>query len=107
MSNKARKTKALKWAVAGTVAVVVIGLSGFGGYAMTVKNQVSKWDNKVYQGVKVNGVDLSGKTKEEAIKLLEDNFSGTIKQKKLVVKALDQSIGVLDLMFRSMEFYVK
>ncbi|WP_160679988.1 VanW family protein [Clostridium sp. C8-1-8] len=106
MSSKVRKTKALKWVVAGTVAVVVIGLSGFGGYAMTVKNQVSKWDNKIYQGVKVNGVDLSGKTKEEAIKLLEDSFSGTIKQKKLVVKALDQSFE-LDYSSLSPQFNVQ
>ncbi|GKU27155.1 VanW family protein [Clostridium folliculivorans] len=91
MSNEVGKNKTLKMVVAGTVAVVVIGLSGAGVYAMTVKNQVAKWDNKIYQGVKVNNVDLSGKTKEEAVKLLEDSFSNTIKQKKLVVKALDQN----------------
>lgn len=91
MSNEVRKNKTLKLVVAGTVAVVVIGLSGAGVYAMNVKNQVAKWDNKIYQGVKINDVDLSGKTKEEAVKLLEDSFSNTIKQKKLVVKALDQN----------------
>ncbi|GIM29471.1 exported protein [Clostridium polyendosporum] len=90
MSKGWKMSNSFKWAVIGTTAVVVIGVAGFSVYAATIKNEVAKWENKIYPGVKVDGVDLSGKTKEEAIEILNRNFSNTIKDKKLLVKALDK-----------------
>lgn len=90
MSEKNKKSRALRYGLVGTALVLAAGIAGFSAYTFSLKKEVSKWDNKIYPGVRVNGLDLSGKTASEAIKLLNSKFSDSINNKKLSVKALDQ-----------------
>lgn len=75
---------------AGIITIVVI--IGIIGYAFSVNNRVNSWENKIYPGVSVYGVDLSGLNKEEAISLLNEKLSGLIMDKKLDVIVGDKKI---------------
>lgn len=48
---------------------------------------VNKWEKFVYPQVSVEGVDLSGKTKDEATKLLEDKYGKIVLNNKINIKA--------------------
>lgn len=85
MLNK--KTKAI---ILGTSAVI-IAIAVFSGiYITSAKKTVSLWGNKVYPGVKVHGIDLSGKTKDEAMKILQESFNNPVQNKVLTIKVEDQ-----------------
>lgn len=73
-------------------AVIVIGVvvSGAGGYILSIKSKVEKWQNRIFPGVTINEIDVSGKTKEEAIELLNKNFK-SIEDKDIIVKAQNQT----------------
>ena len=43
-------------------------------YFISINNKVSKWDKLIYPVVFVDGIDLSGKTKAESRKIIEDNY---------------------------------
>jgi len=53
-----------------------------------------KFNNVIYPQVKIEGIDLSGKTKEEAIKILRDNFGDAILQKKINIKTLNRNYSI-------------
>lgn len=96
---RSRKSKSKKLSnkhkiIIGAATVATISLSGFLGYTVSISNNVKKWDGKIYPGVKVNKVDLSGKTKEEAKVLLKNTFSNSISNKKLVVKASTEQVEI-------------
>lgn len=78
--------------ILGIVAIIVIILGSFLGYTVATSNSVKKWDNKIYSGVNVNDIDLTGKTKEEAIELLSTEFSNKINDKKLIVTVGDKEM---------------
>lgn len=64
-------------------AILVLALAGFGGYALSTKNIVDKWDNKIYSGVVVKGIDLSGMTEDEAEEILNKKFRENLSDKKI------------------------
>ena len=41
-----------------TVSVLVIVLAATMGYMFSVKDKVSSWNNKIYSGISIYGVDL-------------------------------------------------
>ena len=43
-------------------------------YIASIKNTVGKWENKVYPGVKVYGVELGGMNKEEAVDMVSNKL---------------------------------
>lgn len=53
-----------------------------------------KFNNVIYPQVKIEGIDFSGKTKEEAIKILRDKYGDAILQKKVNIKALDRNYSI-------------
>lgn len=82
MRKKSREQQMIKkrYIVITCSALAVIA-AGSLGYTFAVKSSVSKWDNKIYSGVKVAGIDLSGKTKEQAKEELskyEKNINGKV-----------------------------
>ena len=81
---KKSKSKTIILSVVAIVAILAIGLAS---YTMAVKKNVNLWADKIYPGVRVNGIDLSEKTKEEAQKELYDTFNTPIQNKILTVKA--------------------
>ncbi|NLK94428.1 MAG: vanomycin resistance protein VanB [Clostridiales bacterium] len=66
--------------------VLVIIFSGVLAYSLSINSKVNKWDNVIYPGVTIEDIDVSGKTKEEALKILEDEFSSKIGDKEILVK---------------------
>lgn len=88
--NKFSFTKKNKIIIAVVVALVlVIGIST--GYIMNVKSKVGQWEGKIYPGVQAYGVDLSGKTKEEAIDILNNELIGLISNKVITVTVGDKT----------------
>ena len=73
-----------------TVLVSGIALSTVGSYSLSIKTRVAKWADKVYPGVTVNGIDLSEKTRDEAIKILDEELK-EIEKKNIIVKANDKT----------------
>lgn len=66
--------------------VLFISLTCLAGYVIGIKVKVDKWNDKVYPGIKVGQVDLSGKTIDEANKLLEENFKDSLISKVINIK---------------------
>lgn len=75
--------KKLIWIVAPIAVAVIVG----GCSIIFVNSQVNKWENKIYPNIIVEGVDLGGKTKEEAVKIMEENITEEYSGKKIIVKA--------------------
>ncbi|MGL4774304.1 MAG: VanW family protein [Clostridium sp.] len=82
-------SKNKKYLIAGLAVVIAIGAGG-AAYGASIKSEVEAWQDKVYPGVTVGGVDLSGKTKEEATTLLTENYVDKINDKKIIVSVEDK-----------------
>lgn len=74
-----------KKVIVGTVAIIVIIFGALLGYTVALSNSVKEWDSKIYSGISIKDVDLTGKTREEAIEVINNEFLGKIKDKKLIV----------------------
>lgn len=71
------------------IPVVLVILLGIGlGYYYHIKRQVDKWSNLILPKVYINNIDLSGKTKEEAITIL-NKFSKDLDEKLINIKVND------------------
>lgn len=72
-----------------TVTVLTVAIAG-GVYVANIKNNLNDWNYKIYPGVTVKGVDLSGKSAEEAKNILNDNLNDKISNKDIVIKVDDK-----------------
>ena len=68
--NKNKKSLILKknknlLITTGVVSVLLV--IGIISYIVSVNNRVKAWENKIYPGISVYGVNLSGLNKDEAI----------------------------------------
>lgn len=90
-TKKKDSNKGIKIAAVVIALVGVVGISSVFIYRNHMKNEVSKWNDKVYPNIVVQGLDIGGKTKEEAKALLDEKFGNAIINKKLEVKAEDKS----------------
>lgn len=70
---------------------LVITLAGVLGYVFHVKGNVAAWENKIYPGVNVYGIDLSGKTKEEAVEILNNQLTTSLLEKVITVTVEDSN----------------
>ena len=67
--------------------LIVLGGTTFGSYMYF---QTQEWDDKIYSGISVMDVDLSGLTADEARSKLVDAFENRILEKELIIKADDK-----------------
>ena len=67
-------TKNKKVIITSSVVVLAVAAAA-GGYLASINNKVKSWEDKIYPGVQAYGVDLSGKTKEEAVQILNDELA--------------------------------
>lgn len=74
-----------------TVSVLVIVLAATMGYMFSVKDKVASWNNKIYSGISIYGVDLSGQTAEEAKTTLESQLITKINNKIINVNVGEQN----------------
>lgn len=88
MKNEATIVKNIYFQIS---AVVVVLFSVFLAYVLSTKSFIDKWNDKIYPGVVVKGVDLSEKTKEEAVAVLNQEFSSRIVDKKINISINGQA----------------
>ena len=90
MKKRSRKNlKMQRYAVIACSVLAVAAACGV-GYTLSVKHSVTDWENKIYSGVKVAGIDLSGKKKEQAKEELL-SYEETINKKVITAKKGDKS----------------
>lgn len=77
------KKKSTIITLASIATVLILGIVIF---IFNVNKTVSAYENKILPGVKVNSLDLSGKTKEEALNELQAKYQDEILQKNVVFK---------------------
>lgn len=70
-------------------SLVVIILAAVSGYVFHVKKTVAQWESKIYPGVSVYGIELGGKTKEEAAEILKTQLTDSILGKVITVTVGD------------------
>lgn len=78
-NNKRRK----KVIVSFFLAAIILVISIVGSY---IYFTVKRWNNIIYPNVKVENIDLTGKNKEETIKLLNEKYKEPILKKKIIIK---------------------
>lgn len=83
------KIKFNKKTVIGIFIFIFLCTTGILGYSISVNGEVKKWDDKIYPGVCVDGVDVGGMTEEEAVDKLNDVFDDAIADKKLTINLND------------------
>lgn len=88
------KNKKLIIGLSAVAVVVLVGAASAGGYYFTVKNKVEQWNNKIFPGIIVEDVDLSGMTKEEATQELNNTYGQAILDKKVIVKAVGEEVEI-------------
>lgn len=57
-------------------------------------NYVKKWNGLIYPGVRVDTIDLSGKTKQQAEQILKHENDEIVLKRKINVKALDKNYTI-------------
>lgn len=89
-ANKKNKRKKIYISLGIVGAVIVGGLT----YFLTVKNNVENWNNKIYTGITINGIDVGGKTKDEAVKYLKNGLIEKVEDKKITISSEGESIAI-------------
>lgn len=85
--NRKSKRRSAKNNLIITAAVsATIVLSAVCGYITYHYNDIKYWDNLIYPGVTVEGVNLSQKTKEQAMDIIKHNFSDQVSKKNINIK---------------------
>jgi len=81
------------------LAILVIVVSGSAVYATATSDKINNWSDKAYPGVKVDDIDVSGKTKDQVIQLLKESIVQNIGAKKInvEVKGTKYSISYSEL----------
>ncbi|WP_243175854.1 VanW family protein [Clostridium sp. NSJ-49] len=86
-------TKHKKVIAISGIAVLAVAAT-VGGVMANINNKVKSWEDKVYPGVHAYGVDLSGKTKDEAVAILNDQLATLVNDKSITVTVGDKSFNI-------------
>lgn len=90
--GKVKKTMSKNKKLIIIIATIIVLIAGVTfGYFMSVKSEVDSWADKIYPGVQAYGIDLGGKTKEEAIDILNDQLISLIGNKIITVTVGDNT----------------
>ena len=94
MKDKSTKNKhkIIKYLILG---ILVFGVGTTSIYLSYTYNKVKHWNEFVYQGVSVEDIDLSGKSKIEASAILKAKYTDGIIKKNIIIKtpSKDYTIG--------------
>ena len=93
MSNR-RKKKKKKQAVILILSIMVVLIIAVSGIFLVYYNNTKKlseeWENKIYPGITINGVDLTGETFEEAKEILNTQCTEKLLDKELKIVVQDK-----------------
>jgi len=76
--------------ILSSVCFLIAALAA-GGYGYKAYSKVKGYDNYIYPTVIVENEDISGKTKEEATRILNDKYQVSLQNKKINIKIRDKS----------------
>ena len=79
--------------IIGSVILVVI-IASILAYTLVVNNSVKSWENKVYPGVNVYGIEIGGLTKEETKNILNEKLVANIMDKVLKVSVGENKLDL-------------
>lgn len=79
MVKKVRNKKSTAIIVGSVLTAAIV--CGAVGYVLAVQNNVSKWTNKIYPGIAVEGIDLSGMNETEAKTILKSKVENNVNKK--------------------------
>lgn len=88
MESRSKRTKANLGNKKFLIIVAILStilICSIAGLIISMNNLVGKWDNKIYSGVDIENIDVSGLTVDEAVEKLTDEFQTKILDKKLSV----------------------
>lgn len=85
--RRRKKKKLPKEILAAGGILLVVSI----GFLLYQYNTVKSWDNIIYPGVKIEGQDLSGKSEEEAKKIVEQRHGAIVLKKKLNIITPDKT----------------
>lgn len=88
MESSIKNSKSNFVLVIGIILVILASL--LSGYVTYHYNDIKYWDNLIYPGVTVEGIDVSGKNKEEAESLVKQIYSSKISNNKISITAEGQ-----------------
>ena len=95
-AQASKKTaKKQKIIILAIVTFLVMGSAALIAYSLSIKGIVKEWNNKIYPGVTVQGVDLGGMTKEEAKNKLTEIFDKVKNNKKLPIVIGDKQYELI------------
>lgn len=86
--KRKKKLKPMKIALITLSVAILLILSAFATYQY---NNIKSYNNLIYPGVSVEGIDLSGKTKEEAKKIVQERYWNKLLGKSINVKVKDKT----------------
>ncbi|WP_026883899.1 VanW family protein [Clostridium akagii] len=79
--------------ITGIISSIIVIL-GISIPTYKVYSKVKSFDGYIYPTVKINGENMSGKTVEEAKKILEDKYQTPVGNKKINIKANDKTYTI-------------
>ncbi|PRR78487.1 Vancomycin B-type resistance protein VanW [Clostridium liquoris] len=72
--------------------IMTVVISGF--HAIKVYSTVKKYDNLIYPGIFIEGVNVGGKTKKDALSLLSQKYKESNKERNIIIKVLDKKYTI-------------
>ena len=88
------KIENYKYKKIGIISVIIILAVAAISFFVIQANFVKGWSDLIYPGVKVDSIDLSGKTKKQAMQLLKQENDDIVLSRKINVKALDKNYTI-------------
>lgn len=95
--NKEKTTKKIKLKINKkkmAKAICILTISIYIMHTLWVHFIVSKYDKLIYPGVKVEGIKLGGKTKEDAENMLKGRYEKELLKKNIVIKIEDKTYTI-------------
>ncbi|MCY6483160.1 VanW family protein [Clostridium aestuarii] len=87
-TNKKKKNKKL---LSSFLAICLIGASAAMSY---VYFTTQKWNNVIFPNVIIKNIDLTGKTKEEAINILREKYGDEVLKRKINIKTSNRTYTI-------------
>lgn len=76
------------------IACAVIVIMGISIPAYNIYSKVKSFDNIIYPGVKIQDIDVSGKSIDEAKKMVSDKYQAVVGDKKVNVQAQGKNYSI-------------
>ncbi|MEG2016877.1 MAG: VanW family protein [Clostridium sp.] len=89
-----KKLPSKKAIIIGVSSVITVILLAVIGISVHINKTVSAYDTLIMPGVIIEDIDMSGKTKEEAIGLLSERFENTIGDRVITITAGDNTYTI-------------